>query len=237
MILRLIFTSAIFLAFTCLSISHANESIRYVALGDSYTIGMGVESNETWPAQLADKLKEAGVDIHLDHNLGQSGWTSQQVIEGQLPLLEKLQPNFVTLLIGTNDWFRGSSSRVFSERINTLLDELEKEISPTGKLLLVTMPEFSCSPAGSKWGYGKSAINGITRLNKILRSAAQSRSIPMVDIFPLSRELCSQPGMFAQDGLHPSALQYSRWVELIFPKALDLLRGQTASLSLTTPAR
>ena len=225
MILRLIITSGIFSAFVLLSFAHANESIRYVALGDSYTIGTGVENNEAWPAQLADKLKEAGLDIRLQRNLAHNGWTSQQVIEGQLPLLEKLQPDFVTLLIGTNDWVRGISSRAFSARIQKLLDRLAEEISPAGKLLLVTIPEFSCTPAGSKWGYGKSAINGIKRLNRILTSEAQSRAIPVVDIFPLSRELCSQAGMFAPDGFHPSALQYSRWVDLITPAAVDLLKN------------
>ncbi len=226
MILRLIFTSAVFSAFLCLSLAHANESIRYVALGDSYTIGTGVQAPETWPAQLVGKLVDAGFDIHLDRNLGQNGWTSQQVTEGQLPLLEKLQPDFVTLLIGTNDWVRGISSKTFSDRIKKLLNGLQEKIPSGGKLLLISIPEFSCSPAGSKWGYGKSAINGIKRLNKIINSEAESRAIPVVDIFPLSRELCSQSGMFSHDGFHPSALQYSRWVELIFPAALNLLAGK-----------
>jgi lysophospholipase L1-like esterase len=223
MILRLIFISGVLSVFLCLSLAHANESIRYVALGDSYTIGTGVEDSEGWPAQLAGKLVDAGLDVRLDHNLGHNGWTSQQVIDGQLPLLEKLQPDFVTLLIGTNDWVRGISSRDFSNRIKKLLNGLQEKIHPGGKLLLISIPEFSCSPAGSKWGYGKSAINGIKRLNKILKSEAESRAIPVVDIFPLSRELCSQSGMFADDGLHPSPLQYARWVELIFPTAVKLL--------------
>ena len=167
---------------------------------------------------------DAGFDIHLDRNLGQNGWTSQQVTEGQLPLLEKLQPDFVTLLIGTNDWVRGISSKTFSDRVKNLLNGLQKKIPANSKLLLISIPEFSCSPAGSKWGYGKSAINGIKRLNRIIKSEAESRAIPVVDIFPLSRELCSQSGMFAADGLHPSALQYSRWVDLIFPTAVKLLK-------------
>ena len=226
MMLRLVVTTWVFSAFLCLSFAHANESIHYVALGDSYTIGSGVEGNEGWPAQLADKLKEAGLDVRLDRNLGHNGWTSQQVIEGQLPWLEKLQPDFVTLLIGANDWVRGISSRAFTGRIKKLLNGMQEKIAPGGKLLLVSIPEFSCSPAGSKWGYGKSAINGIKRLNKILKTEAESRAIPVVDIFPLSRELCSQAGMFAHDGFHPSELQYSRWVELIFPVALNLLGGR-----------
>ena len=199
------------------------ESIRYVALGDSYTVGTGVKSRETWPTQLVGKLVDVGIDVRLVGNLGQNGWTAQQVFEGELPFLEKLQPDFVTLLIGVNDWIRGISSRAFTVKLKNLLNGIQETISPTGKLLLVTIPEFSCSPTGRKLGYGKSAINGIKRLNKILKSEAESRGLTVVDIFPLSRKMCLQNGMFADDGLHPSALQYSRWVELMLPVTEKIL--------------
>jgi hypothetical protein len=93
------------------------------------------------------------------------------------------------------------------------------------------LPDFSSSPRGKTWGYGKSATNGITRLNKILKTEAGSRGLHIGDIYPLFQKLCtgtaalrSQLGMFAGDDLHPSALQYSRWVDLVFPDSLDLLK-------------
>ena len=79
-------------------------------------------------------------------------------------------------------------------------------------------------------GYGKSATNGITRLNKILKTEASLRDLVIVDIYPLSQSLCSQVGMFSDDGVHPSALQYSKRVELIFPYLIDNLKLKSKDL-------
>ena len=202
-------------------------AIRYVALGDSYTTGTGVAPKQTWPSQLTAKLKVAGLDIALVANLGQNGWTATQVLSDQVPLLKKHKPDFITLLIGVNDWIRGgASSKKFTRHLQTLLDRIGETLPRTGKLLLVTIPDFSCSPEGKKWGYGKSAPNGITRLNRIVAAEAAARNLPLVDIFPLSQRLCSDASMFAGDELHPSAAQYALWVERIFPVVLDLLKDK-----------
>ena len=72
--------------------------LRYVALGDSYTIGTSVSLGERWPNQLVAAL--AGGTTHLDlvANLGVNGYTSRDVIDVELPQLASLQPAFVTLL-------------------------------------------------------------------------------------------------------------------------------------------
>ena len=90
--------------------------------------------------------------------------------------------------------------------------------------MVVTIPDFSCSPTGDKFGFGKSAINGISRFNKIVKELGQKRNLTIVDIFPLSQQLCNEPGMFAPDGLHPSGKQYEKWVSKIFPLALSLFK-------------
>ncbi len=216
LVIQLLFVSAV-----------QGAAIRYVALGDSYTTGTGVAPEKTWPAQLTKKLQAAGLDFELVANLGQNGWTASQVLSGQIPLLAGHKPDFVTLLIGVNDWIRsGAPSRLFTRHVQRLIDRIEETLSPSGKLLLVTIPDFSCSPSGKKWGYGKSAPNGMTRLNRIVESAATARKLPVVDIFPLSQQLCADAGMFAEDELHPSAAQYALWVERIFPVARDLLKDQ-----------
>ena len=103
------------------------------------------------------------------------------------------------------------------------MDGIQKYLSNPANLLVVTIPDFSCSPEGKKWGYGKSAVNGIARLNKIVKREAAARNLPAVDITSLSRKLCSQQEAFSNDGVHPSGLQYSRWVDLIFHPAYNLL--------------
>jgi len=199
--------------------------IRYVAIGDSYTVATGIKEKDSWPSQLTQKLKSAGIKINLIEILGMRGATSQQTLNEVMPLLKNLKPGLITLLIGVNDWTReGISSSKFKIRIKNLIDEIQSNLSPPRKLLLITIPDFSCSPQKKNWGYGKSATNGITRLNKILKTEAALRNLLIVDIYPLSQNLCSQVGMFSDDGIHPSALQYSKWVDLIFPHLTDNLK-------------
>ena len=199
--------------------------IRYVAIGDSYTVATGIDEKDSWPSQLTKKLTTAGIEINLIEILGMRGATSQQTLNEVIPLLKNLKPEFISLLIGVNDWIRdGVSSSKFKIRIKNLIDEIQSNLPPPRKLLLVTIPDFSCSPQKRNWGYGKSATNGITRLNKILNTEAVLRNLVIVDIYPLSQNLCSQFGMFSDDGVHPSALQYSKWVDLIFPHLIDNLK-------------
>ena len=217
-----------YLAFAAQSVD-ANP-IRYVAIGDSYTVATGIEEKDSWPSQLTQKLKSAGIEINLIEILGMRGATSQQTLNEVMPLLKNLNPGFITLLIGVNDWIReGISSSKFKIRIKNLIDEIQSNLPPK-KLLLITIPDFSCSPQKKNWGYGKSATNGITRLNKILKTEAALRDLVIVDIYPLSQNLCSQVGMFSDDGVHPSALQYSKWVDLIFPHLIDNLKLKSKDL-------
>mgnify|MGYP001493126363 FL=1 len=217
-----------YLAFAAQSVD-ANP-IRYVAIGDSYTVATGIEEKDSWPSQLTQKLKSAGIEINLIEILGMKGATSQQTLNEVMPLLKNLKPGLITLLIGVNDWIReGISSSKFKKRIKNLIDEIQSNLPPK-KLLLITIPDFSCSPQKKNWGYGKSATNGITRLNKILKTEAALRDLVIVDIYPLSQNLCSQVGMFSDDGVHPSALQYSKWVDLIFPHLIDNLKLKSKDL-------
>ena len=217
-----------YLAFAAQSVD-ANP-IRYVAIGDSYTVATGIEEKDSWPSQLTQKLKSAGIEINLIEILGMRGATSQQTLNEVMPQLKNLKPGFITLLIGVNDWIReGISSSKFKIRIKNLIDEIQSNLPPK-KLLLITIPDFSCSPQKKNWGYGKSATNGITRLNKILKTEAALRDLVIVDIYPLSQNLCSQAGMFSGDGVHPSALQYSKWVDLISPHLIDNLKLKSKDL-------
>jgi len=223
-------TLPVFLTYLAFAAQVDANPIRYVAIGDSYTVATGIEEKDSWPSQLTQKLKSAGIKINLIEILGMRGATSQQTLNEVMPLLKNLKPEFITLLIGVNDWIReGISSSKFKKRIKNLIDEIQSNLPPK-KLLLITIPDFSCSPQKKNWGYGKSATNGITRLNKILKTEAALRDLVIVDIYPLSQNLCSQVGMFSDDGVHPSALQYSKWVDLIFPHLIDNLKLKSKDL-------
>lgn len=195
---------------------------RYVALGDSYTIGEGVKPEEAWPSLLSAHLREHGVPIELVANPSVTGWTTQQLIEHELPVFEASQPTFATLLIGVNDWVQGVSEADFQMNLRHILDRVEAILPDSKRVLLVTIPDFSVAPEGGKYARGRDISAGIAAFNEIVRNEARWRALEYVDIFPLSRRLRG-PEYMAADNLHPSAAAYARWEESIFPAALGLL--------------
>lgn len=198
------------------------SEIRYVPLGDSYTIGEGVTPKESWPTVLTNTLRENGVSISLITNPAVSGYTTQDVLERELPIFESSQPTFGTLLIGTNDWAQGVSNEDFRERFALILDKMQ-EILPDNRILVLTLPDFSVTPAGKNFISNRDISQGIREYNEIIIEESVKRDIPIVDLFPLSQETDNDPTRVVSDGLHPSAREYQRWVELIYPTALKLL--------------
>src|SRR3989338_7991066 len=130
----------------------AEPEFRYVALGDSYTIGTGVNPQHAWPAWLTTYLQSEGIDIVLAGNLARNGWTSQEVYRHQIPLSFSLKPNFVTVLVGANDIIQGVSQEAFAKRFNSLLDRLQTILPKPQRILILTIPDFSVTPYAGKFG-------------------------------------------------------------------------------------
>lgn len=195
---------------------------RYVALGDSYTIGEGVAPGERWPDVLVERLRDAGLPIDLMANPSVTGWTSAQLIEYELPILEMSDATFVTLLIGVNDWVQGVARDVFNDRLRTILDRIQAILPDPRKVILITIPDFSVTPQGATYSRGRDITAGIAGFNALIIDEGVARGLPVVDIFPLSRALVSHE-FVGDDGLHPSGAAYARWVDLVLPEALLLL--------------
>lgn len=204
------------------------EVIRYVAIGDSYSIGEGASPSESWPALLTQRLKEKGFRIDLVANPSVTGWTTQQAIDRELPVFFKNKPNFATLLIGVNDWVQGVDQRTFRQRLSFLLDQMLSILPSSNRLLVVTIPDFGVTPAGSKYSRGRSISEGIASFNRIICEESKSRGVRVVDIFPESKKMGADKSLIAADALHPSAKEYAEWENIIFPAALELLKTESA---------
>ena len=201
------------------------QEIRYVAIGDSYTIGEGAKSDEAWPSVLTKHLREKGINIDLIANPSVTGWTTQMAIDRELPVFISAKPNFSTLLIGVNDWVQGVDEKTFQQRFVTLVDRMLELLLPNKhRLLIVTIPDFGVTPTGPKYSRGRNISEGIASFNRIIMEEAKKRDIPVVDIFELSKKVQNEPSLVAADGLHPSAKEYAEWEKVIFPVALELLR-------------
>jgi lysophospholipase L1-like esterase len=201
----------------------ATTGYDYIPVGDSYTIGDGLAEDERWPNLLVAHLREDGTDIRLITNPAVSGWTTEMAIEGQLPTIQRERPDFVTVLIGANDAFRGGSPETFRSDLATLLDEIE-QVVPENRILLITIPDYSRSPAVRGNYAGDDASGTVRAFNAVIQDEGRRRGLRVADIFPLSQQIATDEAMFVPDGLHPSALQVSLWEEIIRKEAMLLLK-------------
>ena len=186
------------------------ERVRYVALGDSYTIGTSVPEADRWPTQLVGRLPQ----LELVGNLGVNGFTSADVIEVELPQLAGLRPQLVTLLIGVNDVVQGVPESTYRRNVGLILDELAREVGEQ-HVLVVTTPDYTVTPAGADYGDPATQSAAIRRYNAINTDLAGARDIAIVDIYDLSLRAATDRSLVAGDGLHPSGVQYALWVERI----------------------
>jgi len=196
--------------------------VRYVALGDSYTIGTSVAAGERWPDQLVALLPE----LELVANLGVNGFTSGDVIDVELPRLPALRPELVTLLIGVNDVVQGVPETAYRGNVADILDDLVARVG-ANRVLVVTTPDYTVTPAGADYGDPATQSAAVRRNNAINTELAAARGIGVVDIYDLSLRAATDRSLVASDGLHPSGAQYAAWVERIAPAVATMLRPES----------
>lgn len=189
---------------------------RFLALGDSYTVGEGVSPNESWPAQLAHFLH---LDLFL---LAATGWTSGELLQA----LNAQPPNgpfeLVSLSIGVNDQYRGLPQREFVDNTAMLLDRA----STLGEaVFVVSIPDWGVTPFAADHDHRQITVD-IDGFNAELEGLAVGRGAPFIGVTSISRRRADD---VANDGLHPSARQYRAWVDVIAPVAQDLLAGSVPS--------
>ncbi|HSH66362.1 MAG TPA: SGNH/GDSL hydrolase family protein [Bacteroidia bacterium] len=201
----------------------ASPFIRYVALGDSYTVCTGAEQSQAWPLVLSSHLKQNNIDIQLVENLAHNGWTTKDLIDKELPVFDQSKPDFVTLLIGANDWVQGSNEKEFRTNFIYILEHIQSQLPNKSNLLILTIPDFSVTPTGARYSYGRDASAGISSFNHIIKEEAGKRKLLIVDLFEKSKEMGSHTNLVAMDGLHPSAKEYRIWETLIYPVAYNIL--------------
>lgn len=190
--------------------------LRYVALGDSYTIGTSVAEAQRFPNQLVAALGPTEPTLSLVANLATNGFTSRDVIDVQLPALDTYQPELVTLLIGVNDVVQGVPLETYEANAVTILDTLLERLAPE-RIVVVAIPEYTVTPQGANYGDPVVARAGIQGENAAMEALAAAREVAFVDIYDISLEAETDPTLIADDGLHPSGLQYARWVERLLP--------------------
>jgi lysophospholipase L1-like esterase len=197
--------------------------LRYVALGDSYTIGTGTRTPaERWPDQLVARLGPTPPTLDLVANLGVNGYTSRDVIDAELPRLDGLRPEFASLLVGVNDVVQDVPESTFRDRAASILAALLERLA-TNRIVVIATPDYTVTPQGAAYGDPVAKSAAIRRFNEVLHELVAARGIAYVDTYDLSLRAAADPTLVAGDGLHPSGTQYGLWVERIGPVVERLL--------------
>lgn len=190
---------------------------RFLALGDSYTIGEKVAVAERWPVQLAGLLRAAGAQVGDPEIIATTGWTTDELSAGIARAAPRGPYALVSLLIGVNNQYRGRGLDEYRLQFRTLLDQA---IAFAGgeprRVVVVSIPDWGVMPFAegrdrAQIGVAIDAFNGVGRAETLARGAA------FVDITPVSRE--PRANWAAADGLHPSGAQYTEWARLALEPA------------------
>ena len=190
------------------------DTIAYLALGDSYTIGQGVEEDQRWPVQLSERLEESGYIIRETKIIAFTGWTTRNLLSA-LENNDTDNFNLVSLLIGVNNQFQGRPFNVFQEEFNQLLEQSIQYAGGAERVFVVSIPDYGVTPFGAS--NAETIAQQLDEYNAYMEEQAESKDIPFIDITEISRQLGDGPGALAEDNLHPSGEQYAQWVEEILP--------------------
>ncbi|MDL2341938.1 MAG: SGNH/GDSL hydrolase family protein [Patescibacteria group bacterium] len=190
-------------------------AIRYLPLGDSYTIGQSVAEAERWPNQLVASLANSGPRLQIVANPSVTGYTTKNLIDRELPLVASLKPDFVTILIGVNDYVQGVDRETFTDNLNYIVDSLQHQLVNPKNIVLITIPDYGKTPTGARYGAPATSEAGIREFNAVIMQIGAARGLPVADIFSVSQGVVQDPTLTAGDGLHPSGKQYALWTAII----------------------
>ncbi len=189
---------------------------RFLALGDSYTIGEAVSQDQRWPVQLAARLNARALDFDPPEIIATTGWTTDELaaaMDEKYPLGTRAQFDLVSLLIGVNNQYRGRALDEYREQFTELLDRaLALAGDDPQRVIVLAIPDWGVTPFGANSGRDLAQIaRELDAFNAAAAAIAQSQSIRFVDTSAVSRERGAQ--WVAEDGLHPSGALYTAWAE------------------------
>ncbi len=182
---------------------------RYVALGDSFTIGTGSPPYRSMPARLAEKWQAAGCPVVLE-NLGVNGYTTGDLIAKELPRVRPFAPTVATLAIGANDIVQGETPEAYRARVKEILAALVAGGLAPARILVLPQPEWSASPAAHGLGSETAQAAQIALFDRILREEAVAVGARWVDLTARMHQQAAAQ-MLADDLLHPNADAYAEW--------------------------
>jgi len=198
--------------------------MRFLSLGDSYTIGEGVPQNDSWPFQLVAALRQNGLLVEDPIVIAKTGWTTGELQEAIARENPQGPFDLITLLIGVNNQYRGLPLDQFEKDLRELLACASSILGERGQVFVLSIPDWTITPFAN--GRNTSEIAGqIESYNRAAKTISQQEGVAFVEVTDISRQAAEDMSLLAGDGLHPSAAMYALWVQKLLPLAWRVLKN------------
>ena len=200
----------------------------YLALGDSYTIGEQVPLHESFPYQTIQLLRNYFAGKHVffaPEIVAKTGWTTDEKNHhiSNITLLEKY--DFVSLLIGVNNQYRGRSVGNYKEEFTHLLQQAISLAGGISKhVFVISIPDWGRTPFASDRDIQKIAQE-IDDYNNACKEIALAHNCHFLDITTSQRADSHLEEFIAEDKLHPSGNEYAKWAELLYRGIVNVVEG------------
>ncbi len=189
------------------------DTLTYLALGDSYTIGSGVKPEESLPWQLTDSIAVRGYTLQAPQIIAAGGWTTTDLINQTQNSNTASKYDLVSLLIGVNNQYLRYDFGKFKSEFMNLLGYCVSKGKSRSSIFVLSIPDYGYTPFGQN--QKEEISHEIEVYNDFIRDVCGKNRIKFYDITAISRLGEGNPDLLAADGLHPSALMYALWVEEI----------------------
>lgn len=195
-----------------------SQSMNYLALGDSYTIGEAVPTEKNWPNVLVRQLQQDGFDIQQPKIIAVTGWRTDELIDSIKTQEKELAKAYdlVSLLIGVNNQYQKKDISQYQEEFEALLQiGLAKSKHGAKSMFVVSIPDYGVSDFAKNKNI-ENVAEEVAQYNQIAAEIAQNYHVPFYNITPVSKTTEGDTSMFAEDELHPSAKQYQLWLDVFY---------------------
>ena len=191
--------------------------LKYLALGDSYTIGQSVSPDQRFPEITVELLKSQGKSMGAPRIIATTGWTTRDLLNALNTIQPSKDYDIVTLLIGVNNQYQGKNINEYRDEFTQLLTRaIQYAGDRKTSVFVLSIPDYSVTPFAQGSDINRISME-IDQFNAVNKEIAFALGVNYLDITPISREGKNDNTLHASDGLHPSGKQYRRWAELLAP--------------------
>lgn len=200
------------------------DSVRYLALGDSYTVGRNVEQAQSFPYQLTAKLNQKHILTAAPTLIAQNGWRTDELLKGIEAQAENNIYDVVTLLIGVNNQYQNKDIEVYRTEFASILNKAIALAKGNPKRVFVlSIPDWGVTPFANGRNQAKIAAD-IDAYNEINKQATKTAGAKYIDVTELSRIGGDALEYVTTDKLHPSAKMYSWWVDRLLSPIIAAIK-------------